>query len=118
MATPRKISLTALELAEATGLSYPVAAGLLTWLEEHGYAKVAGKRTHPTGRGKKTLVYEVTETVTIDLGTFFTGVKPDSDLRGISEQPRKRVKAWESRMSRPGGAAATERLHSTDDNYR
>lgn len=84
MSEPGKITFTSMELAEATGLSYPLAAGLLTWLEEHGYAKVAGKRTHLTGRGKKTLVYEVTETVNIDFGTFFAGVEPESGLRAIS----------------------------------
>ena len=61
--------LTAKDVAERTGMSYVVASGFMSWLEDCGLAKVAEKRFASSGRGKPTLVYEVDQHTMIDFGS-------------------------------------------------
>jgi hypothetical protein len=53
------MKFSATDLAESLGISYPVASGLLTLLDECKAIKVVAKRTPPGGRGKKVKVYSV-----------------------------------------------------------
>lgn len=61
--------LTAKDVAERTGMSYVVASGFMSWLEDCGLAKVAEKRFASSGRGKPTRVYEVDQHTMIDFGS-------------------------------------------------
>lgn len=60
--------LTAKEAAERLGISYVVASGLMTHLEEMGKAKVVEKKFHESGKGKPTRIYEVDQHTVIDFG--------------------------------------------------
>ena len=61
--------LTAKDVADRTGMSYVVASGFMSWLEDCGLAKVAEKRFASSGRGKPTRVYEVDQHTMIDFGS-------------------------------------------------
>lgn len=56
------------ELAERLGVEYAAAAGLVAILEAKGLASVVEKRPNPTGKGKPTDIFEIPETVTLELG--------------------------------------------------
>lgn len=60
------MKLTALEVADRLGISYVVASGLMSYLEDAGTVKVVEKKFHSSGRGKPTRIYEVDDTVAID----------------------------------------------------
>lgn len=62
------MKLTAKDVADRTGMSYVVAAGLMSYLEDKGKAVVVEKRFHESGRGKPTRVYEVDQHTMIDFG--------------------------------------------------
>jgi predicted ArsR family transcriptional regulator len=64
-----KMKLTAKEAADRLGVSYVIAAGILSHLEEKGRAKVVEKRFHASGKGKPTRVYEVEATTVLDFGS-------------------------------------------------
>lgn len=67
-----KVRLTAKDAAERLGVSYVIAAGLLSHLEERGRAVVVEKRFHASGKGKPTRVYEVDQDTVIDFGAVTT----------------------------------------------
>jgi len=60
------MQMTSRELSEAIGVSYPVAAGLLTLLEDAGLIRAAGKKAHWSGKGKKTKVFDLSSPITLD----------------------------------------------------
>jgi hypothetical protein len=60
------MNMTARELSESLNISYPVAAGLCTLLEESGEIETVGKKTHWTGKGKKTKVYNFPNNININ----------------------------------------------------
>jgi len=60
------MQMTSRELSEALGVSYPVAAGLLTLLQDAGLVRVVGKKAHWSGLGKKTAVYDLSTPITLD----------------------------------------------------
>jgi hypothetical protein len=62
------MKVTAREAAIRLNVSYVVAAGLLSHLEEIGRATVVEKRFHASGKGKPTRVYEVEQNVALDFG--------------------------------------------------
>lgn len=57
------------QIAERLGVSYVVAAGLVKYLMQTGRAKLADKVKHPSGKGKPTAVYELADSVVLDLST-------------------------------------------------
>ena len=61
------MKFSATDLAESLGVSYPVASGLLTLLDECKAIKVVAKRTPPGGRGKKVKVFEVPDSVVLNI---------------------------------------------------
>lgn len=60
--------LTAKEAADRLGVSYVIAAGIMSHLEEVGKAKVVEKKFHSSGKGKPTRIYEVDQHTVIDFG--------------------------------------------------
>jgi len=60
-----KVRVTAKVAADRLGISYVVAAGLLSYLEDIGQATVVEKIKHSSGRGKPTNLFEVDENVTL-----------------------------------------------------
>ena len=60
--------LTAKEAADRLGVSYVIAAGIMSHLEDVGKAKVVEKKFHASGKGKPTRVYEVEQQTVIDFG--------------------------------------------------
>ena len=70
------MQVTSRELSEALGISYPVAAGLLTLLEDAGLIRVVGKKTHWNGKGKKTKVFDLSSPVTIDFAKIAAEMTP------------------------------------------
>lgn len=62
------MKLTAKEAAERLGVSYVIAAGIMSHLEEVGKAKVVEKKFHASGKGKPTRIYEVDQHTVIDFG--------------------------------------------------
>ena len=60
------MNMTARELSESLNISYPVAAGICTLLEESGAIETIGKKTHWTGRGKKIKVYNFSNDININ----------------------------------------------------
>lgn len=60
--------LTAKQAAERLNLSYVVASGLMSHLEDVGKAKIVEKIFHASGKGKPTRVYEVESNVVISFG--------------------------------------------------
>lgn len=62
------MKLTAKQAAERLNVSYVVAAGLMSHLEDVGKAKVVEKIFHESGRGKPTRVYEVDQNVLLNFG--------------------------------------------------
>ena len=60
--------LTAKQAAERLNLSYVVASGLMSHLEDVGKAKIVEKVFHASGKGKPTRVYEVESNVVISFG--------------------------------------------------
>jgi predicted ArsR family transcriptional regulator len=60
-----KVRVTAKVAADRLGISYVIAAGLLSYLEDIGAATVVEKIKHPSGRGKPTNLFEVDENVTL-----------------------------------------------------
>jgi MinD superfamily P-loop ATPase len=61
------MKFSATDLSESLGISYPVASGLLTLLEESNAIKVVAKRTPPGGRGKKVKVFEVPDSLVLNI---------------------------------------------------
>ena len=61
------MKFSATDLAESLGVSYPVASGLLTLLDECKAIKVVAKRTPPGGRGKKVKVFEVPDSLVLNI---------------------------------------------------
>jgi len=62
------MKLTAKQAAERLNVSYVVASGLMTHLDEVGKAKIVEKIFHESGKGKPTRVYEVEQNVVINFG--------------------------------------------------
>lgn len=62
------MKLTAKEAAERLGVSYVIAAGIMSHLEDVGKAKVVEKKFHASGKGKPTRIYEVDQHTVIDFG--------------------------------------------------
>lgn len=62
------MKVTSKQVAERLNISYVVASGLMSHLEDVGKAKVVEKIFHESGRGKPTRVYEVDQNVVISLG--------------------------------------------------
>lgn len=62
-----KVRTTASQLAEKLSISYVIASGLLSFLEQSGKAVVVDKIKHSSGRGKPTRLYELDKNLTIDL---------------------------------------------------
>ena len=60
--------LTAKQAAERLNISYVVASGLMSHLEDVGKAKVAEKIFHSSGKGKPTRVYEFDNNVVLNFG--------------------------------------------------
>ena len=60
--------LTAKQAAERLNLSYVVASGLMSHLEDVGKAKIVEKVFHASGKCKPTRVYEVESNVVISFG--------------------------------------------------
>ena len=61
------MKFSATDLSESLGISYPVASGLLTLLDECKAIKVVAKRTPPGGRGKKVKVFEVPDSLVLNI---------------------------------------------------
>ena len=61
------MKFSATDLAESLGISYPVASGLLTLLDECKAITLVAKRTPPGGRGKKVKVWQVPDSLVLDL---------------------------------------------------
>lgn len=61
------MKITAREVAEHLGVDYVVASGLMTALVEKGLAKHVENRKHSSGKGKPTRVFEVNQTITLEL---------------------------------------------------
>jgi predicted ArsR family transcriptional regulator len=61
------MKVTAKEVADHLGIDYVVASGLMTALVDKGIAKHVENRKHPSGKGKPTRVFEVGQTVTLEL---------------------------------------------------
>jgi DNA-binding Lrp family transcriptional regulator len=61
--------LTTKEFAEEQGLSAPVAAGVIKFLEKAGYIKKVGTRKaqSKTGQGRSSNVYEIPEEIVLRL---------------------------------------------------
>lgn len=62
------MKLTAKQAAERLNISYVVASGLMSHLEDVGKAKIVEKIFHSSGKGKPTRVYEVEQNVVISFG--------------------------------------------------
>lgn len=60
--------LTSKQAAERLNISYVVASGLMSHLEDVGKAKVVEKIFHVSGKGKPTRVYEVDNNVVLNFG--------------------------------------------------
>lgn len=60
------MKFSATDLSMALGVSYPVASGMLTLLEEINAIKLVAKRTPPGGRGKKVKVFEIPNNLNIN----------------------------------------------------
>lgn len=60
--------LTAKQAAERLNISYVVASGLMSHLEDVGKAKIVEKIFHASGKGKPTRVYEVDNNVVLNFG--------------------------------------------------
>ena len=60
--------LTAKQAAERLNISYVVASGLMSHLEDVGKATVVEKVFHVSGKGKPTRVYEVENNVVLNFG--------------------------------------------------
>ena len=69
------MKLTAKEAAERLSVSYVIAAGLLSHLEEVGKAKVVEKKFHASGKGKPTRIYEVDQHTVLDFGSDVVATK-------------------------------------------
>ena len=61
------MKITAREVAEHLGVDYVVASGLMTALVDKGLAKHVENRKHSSGKGKPTRVFEVNQTITLEL---------------------------------------------------
>ncbi len=70
------MQMTSRELSEALGISYPVAAGLMSLLEEAGLVRVVGKKTHWGGKGKKTKVFDLSTPITLDFVKLVSEANP------------------------------------------
>jgi hypothetical protein len=62
------MKLTAKQAAERLNISYVVASGLMSHLEDVGKAKIVEKIFHSSGKGKPTRVYDVEQNVVISFG--------------------------------------------------
>lgn len=77
------MKLTAKEAAERLGVSYVIAAGILSHLEDVGKAKIVEKKFHSSGKGKPTRVYEVDQHTVIDFGEDIA--KPEVVVESVVE---------------------------------
>jgi predicted ArsR family transcriptional regulator len=80
------MKLTAKEAAERLSVSYVIAAGLLSHLEEVGKAKVVEKKFHSSGKGKPTRIYEVDQHTVLDFGSDVVATKV-ADVVESTTQP-------------------------------
>lgn len=62
------MKLTAKELSDRLGVDYVVVSSVLRFLVQKGYAAEVGSQKSPSGKGKPSIVYEVPESVTLNLG--------------------------------------------------
>ena len=61
------MKITAKDVAEHLGIDYVVASGLMTALVDKGIAKHVENRKHASGKGKPTRVFEVNQTISLEL---------------------------------------------------
>lgn len=59
--------MTVRQVEARLGVSYVVAAGLVSHLAKAGKATIVEKVFHESGKGKPTRVYEIDENVSLDL---------------------------------------------------
>ena len=59
--------MTVRQVEACMGVSYVVAAGIVSYLAKTGKATVVEKVFHESGKGKPTRVYEIDENVSLDL---------------------------------------------------
>lgn len=76
------MKLTAKDAADRLGVSYVIAAGILSHLEDAGKVKVVEKRFHASGRGKPTRVYEVPSEVALNFGSEVVSSTVDETVVG------------------------------------
>jgi hypothetical protein len=79
--------LTAKQAADRLNISYVVASGLMSHLEDVGKAKVAEKVFHVSGKGKPTRVYEVDNNVVLNFGEDVLQVSVIEDVVAVVEMP-------------------------------
>ena len=78
--------LTAKEAAERLGVSYVIAAGIMSHLEDVGKATVVEKKFHSSGKGKPTRVYEVDQHTVLDFGSEVVATLPEK-VEVVVEEP-------------------------------
>ena len=61
------MKITAKELSEKHGVDAVVANSVLRFLAQKGIAKISETRPSASGKGKPTNVYEMADSVTLDL---------------------------------------------------
>ena len=59
--------MTVRQVETKLGVSYVVAAGIVSYLAKSGKATIVEKVFHESGKGKPTRVYEIDENVSLDL---------------------------------------------------
>lgn len=59
--------MTVRQVEARLGVSYVVAAGIVSYLAKAGKATIVEKVFHESGKGKPTRVYEIDENVSLDL---------------------------------------------------
>lgn len=79
--------LTAKQAADRLNISYVVASGLMSHLEDVGKAKVAEKVFHVSGKGKPTRVYEVDNNVVLNFGDDILQPAVVEDAVAVIETP-------------------------------
>lgn len=87
----KTMRLTAKEAADRLGVSYVIAAGIMSHLEDVGKAKVVEKKFHSSGKGKPTRVYEVDQHTVIDFGADIA--KPEVVVETKAEEDEVAVVA-------------------------
>jgi len=79
--------LTAKQAADRLNISYVVASGLMSHLEDVGKAKVVEKVFHVSGKGKPTRVYEVDNNVVLNFGDDILQPAVVEDAVAVVETP-------------------------------